>query len=238
MMVCRYFLAFGGVEAFLHEAMRGSSKDILGFARSLPGKDCLAPRDGESLQKTEDMLFLAALLSASGRMILQCSETTKQGFIYLQDEGDFPTRLSIKQRIAPKTVRARFRDHFYRYRIALSSPEAACMTFSLGEREIRKEKGRGTKIFWDWAAGLRHPFSKEGDPLVSRLHKVSLLHSFDQEPPGPEHLLCPVDGWVLPVLGTAKSPSWSWKMMCGREWKHSLCPDCLGSFLQRLGSMN
>jgi hypothetical protein len=218
--------------------MRVSSKDILGFARSLPGQDCLAPRDGEPLHKTEDMLFLASLLSRSDRMILQCSAAPNQGFIYFSDKQDLPDGSLIKQRIAPKTVRARFREHFFRFRIGISSVEAACMNFSLGDQLIRKDKGRGTKVFWSWAAILRHPFSRQGDPLLSRLHTVDLFPSSPKKLPGSNQLFCPVDGWVTPVIGTARSPSWSWKMMCGREWKHHLCPQCLGSFLQRLGSMN
>jgi hypothetical protein len=112
------------------------------------------------------------------------------------------------------------------------------MTFTLDDREIRKEGGRGKKEFWSLAERLPRPFSRECDLLVTGLHKVPLLSPEPGKRPGKNHLLCPVDGWVVPVLGKATSPVWSWKMLCGREWEHHLCPKCLGSFLQRLAMMN
>ena len=218
--------------------MRQEKLGILTMARELPVADCHAPRDGEPIHKTEDMLYLAWILSRRGRMVLQCSSKDHRGYIYLKERQTLPEEAVIKQKLAPKTIRARFREHFFRYRIGISSPQASIMTFALNDREIRKEKGRGNKAFWSWAQGLPHPFSKEADPLVSGLAEVPLLNPTQGLRPGEDHLLCPIDGWVIPVIGTATTPLWSWKTLCGRKWRHHLCPNCLGSFLQELESMN
>jgi len=207
------------------------------MAREFPSPGCHAPRDGEPIHKTEDMLYLAWLLSCGGGMVLQYAAKDHRGYFYLKDGQALPEGAVIKQRLAPRTIRARFREHFFRYRIGISSPKASIMTFALSDREIRKEKGRGNKAFWSWAQGLTHPFSKDGDPLLSGLAEVPLLDPSKGEP-GKDHLLCPIDGWVIPVIGTATTPLWSWRMMCGRKWRHHLCPNCLGSFLQELESMN
>lgn len=217
--------------------MREEKFRILSMARELPPTDCHAPRDGEPIHKTEDMLYLASLLSGGGGMFLQCTARDHRGYFYLKEEQTLPEGALIKQRLAPRTVRTRFREHFFRYRIGISSPQASIMTFALNDRVIRKDKGRGNKAFWSWAEELPHPFTRDGDLLVTGLSDVPLLEPSKGEP-GKDHLLCPIDGWVIPVIGTATSPLWSWKMLCGRKWRHHLCPNCLGSFLQELESMN
>ena len=216
--------------------MRGDSARLLDLSRILPGKDCASPRDGEPLAKTEDMLYLAWLLARGTRMILQYSR--EGGPLYLAEETPVPPGATLRQRIAAKTVRRRFRDHFFRYRLGLSERGPAWMTFTLGGKTLRKAGGKGTAAFRSWASGLRHPFSGHGDPLTEGLHDRPLLQPDPGAPPDDSRLLCPIDGWVIPVIGRASSPSWTWRNLCGREWEHTLCPHCLGSFLQRLGRMN
>ena len=218
--------------------MREEKRRILDMSGKLPPSNCHAPRDSETLHKTEDILYLASLLAQGAKMFLQCSSKDRPGYLYYPEGDPLPEGTVIKQRISPRTVRGRFREHFFRYRIGISSPKASGMTFTLEDREIRREGGRGNKAFWTWAERPPHPFSKESDPLVEGLHTLALLNPKQGKRPGKNLFLCPVDGWVVPVLGKATSPAWSWKMLCGREWEHHLCPKCLGSFLQRLTLMN
>ena len=216
--------------------MREDSARLLALSKLRPEKDCPAPRDGEPLSKTEDMLYLAWLLARGTRILLQYSR--EGGPLYLAEETPVPPGATLRQRIAAKTVRRRFRDHFFRFRLGLSDAGPACMSFSLGGKILRKAGGKGTAAFRSWASGLRHPFSLKEDPLTKGLHDLPLFQPDPEAPPDDSRLLCPIDSWVIPVIGTASSPSWTWRNLCGREWEHTLCPHCLGSFLQRLGRMN
>lgn len=216
--------------------MRKDSARLISLSRERPLEDCTAPRDGEPLAKTEDMLYLANLLSRGRGMILQYSSGGSP--LYLPEKMPAPPGTAFRQKIAPKTVRRRFRDHFFRYRLGLSETGPACMTFSLGAKTLRKAGGKGTAAFRSWAGGLHHPFTGNGDPIMENLHALNFFQPDPGEAPDEAHLLCPIDGWVVPVIGTASSPAWTWRNLCGRGWEHTLCPHCLGSFLQRLATMN
>ncbi|MEI7963197.1 MAG: hypothetical protein WCI42_05145, partial [Verrucomicrobiota bacterium] len=53
-----------------------------------------------------------------------------------------------------------------------------------------------------------------------------------------DQVYCPLDGPVVPIRATEKTPSFSWEMMCGREWALYLCPKCLGTFDRWMWKMN
>ena len=203
----------------------------------LPGCDVQAPRDGKKLKETRDILFLSTLLkrSIASGCVLQCAPLSGYGG-WIYHPGDrSPAGYAIKQKLSTSGIRRIFRERFFGYRKALGSTIAAAMTFSLGGVVLRPAGSRGDKAFWDFAARLSHPFSRESDTLLTALHTVRLL---DFSPDNQGLLVCPIDGCVRAVEAKLTSPNWTWENMVGREWRMALCPLCLGELVETGCSMN
>jgi len=204
----------------------------------LPGADVHAPRDGERPSETRDILFLATLLKDSKEFqsVLQCTPISGSGsWIFIAGECP-PEGYVLKQRLTHKGIRRIFRERFYGFRRALSSPSAVCMNFSIGGIELRRSGGRGDKAFWEFAARLHHPFTRVKDSFLEELHTRPLL-----EFPTiacSKLFLCPLDGSVKAIQGKVTSPAWTWEKMVGRSWKVALCPKCLGDLALTGFTMN
>lgn len=126
----------------------------------------------------------------------------------------------------------------------MSSREIAHHDFFIGKNAVRVSK----KVDQDIAlkrlgAGLVRPFSETEDPLVDRLHEVEFfdwLPEDSNEAPTLKHgeVYCPLDGPVIAIKASERTPSFSWQIMCGREWTLYLCPKCLGIFERFLYKMS
>jgi len=209
----------------------------------VPPDTQLAPRGGGKLCNTRDYLFLAALLERArdADYILQCGPAGKtQEWIYLPDSQQelIPDGFTVKQRRSPQELRRLFKECFYGFRRALSSTERSAMSFSIGGIEVRHAGTRGDRPFWDFAARLDRPFTRDGDPLLENLHARRLLDFFETKASGAMPFLCPLDGPVAGIEGKATSPGWTWRQLCGREWRMALCPYCLGELVETGYSMN
>ena len=209
----------------------------------VPPDTQLAPRDGGKLCNTKDYLFLAALLERSrdADYILQCGPSGKtQEWIYLPDTRQdlIPEGFTVKQRRSPQEVRRLFKECFYGFRRALATPDRSGMSLSIGGIEVRHAGSRGDRPFWDFAARLDHPFTRDGDPLMGGLHACRFFAFPEAVTPKGAPFLCPVDGPVSAVEGETSSPGWTWRHLCGREWSMALCPHCLGELAQTGYSMS
>jgi hypothetical protein len=203
----------------------------------------LAPKGGGKLCNTRDYLFLAALLERSrdADYILQCGPAGKtQDWIYLPDNRPemIPEGFTVKQRRSPQEVRRLFKECFYGFRRALSSTGRSAMSFSVGGVEVRHAGSLGDRPFWDFAARLDHPFTKDGDPLMDSLHARHLFDCTEAKTSKRTPFLCPIDGPVAAVEGKSTSPEWTWRHLCGREWRTALCPHCLGELAETGFTMN
>jgi len=221
-------------------------KLILGSAleaplfKCTPGVRCDLPRDKKTLQKSEDVLFLASLLKRSepNQQIL-CALDSK-GFRHFfpesKEKGLATMSMQIKSRINRSTIRRIFAEKFYGFRRALTSDTPLRNELALGDDVIKAVKSRGNKNLWIFASELAHPFSEKGDPLLDELHRIPLLRwkvpSCSKIPKG--FFFCPLDGPVQPLKATMKTPEESWRLRCGCKWQFSLCLSCLGVFASKI----
>jgi hypothetical protein len=118
------------------------------------------------------------------------------------------------------------------------------LALSIGDRKIRDCRRWATGEPWELGASLRRPFSKEADPLLDLLHEIPLMSdpSLGKLAPGAKvkkgEVICPLDGIVSPIAAIVCTSRESWQMLCGREWRVTLCPHCLGEFHEQLTVMN
>jgi hypothetical protein len=209
----------------------------------IPPDTQLAPKGGGKLCNTQDYLFLALLLERSrdADYILQCGPAGKtQEWIYLPDNRQemIPEGFTVKQRRSPQEVRRLFKECFYGFRRALSSTGRSAMSFSVGGVDVRYAGSLGDRPFWDFAARLDHPFHKGNDPLLEGLHSRRFVAIPESKTSKITPFLCPIDGPVSAVEGKATSLGWTWRHLCGREWRMALCPHCLGDLAETGFTMN
>jgi hypothetical protein len=86
--------------------------------------------------------------------------------------------------------------------------------------------------------GLKWPFERGHDPLLTDLFKIPLLSWQEDRPLKKGEVYCPLDGPVIPIKYEWESPPWTWENLCGRRWRALLCPHCLGQFQVQLITMN
>jgi hypothetical protein len=216
---------------------------------SLPGSECISPRDGSPLLKSEDGMFLAMLLhrSKGARQFIEMMEEEGVRTYFPETKGCVESVAKLgktfKARFNSSTVRGYFKETFLHFRSRLSSRETAHHDFFIGGKLVRASDSAGDKALWKLGANLERPFTAQGDSLLEQLHDVSF---FDWIPggflnaPTLKHgeVYCPMDGPVTPIKAAEKTPAFSWEMMCGREWALYLCPKCLGTFDRWMWKMN
>lgn len=221
----------------------------LNFFTSIPGADCLSPRDGLQLLKSEDTMFLSLLLhrSEGTKHIIEALDQSGSWSYFPEvagTEASIASRgMTIKSRLNRSTLRGHFKETFLLFRSRISSPEAAHHDFFIGEKVVRAFDSTGDKAIWKLGANLQRPFTDQEDSLVDRLHVVAFfdwLPELSNQAPPLKHdqVYCPLDGPVVPIKVAEKTPSFSWEMMCGREWALYLCPHCLGTFDRWMWKMN
>jgi len=213
------------------------------YFKRVPGSRCLSPKDHQSLHKTEDLLFLAALLKRSepAQQIIEVLDAKGvRRFLpalKVDDSALSAKEIRIKSRINRSTVRKIFSEKFYGFRKALSSNTLLRNELSLGKHVVKSSQSDGSQSLWNFGSKLTHPFSKEGDPLLAELHKVRFSFS-EMTAATKDTLYCPVDGSVNPIVATMKTSPESWLLRCGRQWSLWLCPNCLGIFASTISRRN
>ena len=200
----------------------------------LPDAKCKSPRDGLRPCKTEDMLFLAALLQRGGnaRYFLE----TRDGTIIPETECVEPA--DVKSKINRATVRQWFWKRYYPFRRLLANGKVRGFGIRFMGQELRSDRRWKHKEPWALGKSLKWPFEKGHDPLLNDLHKIPLLSWQEIRPLKKGEVYCPLDGPVSPVEGELITPPISWKMMCGRHWRTLLCLHCLGQIQVELIRMN
>lgn len=197
----------------------------------------LAPKDGRELSTTRDYLFLATLLERSREAdyILQCGPSGKnQEWIYLPDNHQelIPEGFALKHRVSPQEVSLFFEECFFLFRRTVATRGRCEMSLSIGGVEVRHAGSRGDRPFWNFAARLDHPFTRDEDSLLENLHAGRLFDFPETKASGKTRFLCPVDGAVTAIEGKITNPRGVWRGLCGREWRVALCPHCLGELAQ------
>ena len=213
------------------------------YFRRIPGSRCSFPKDHQSLHKTEDLLFLAALLKRSepAQQVIEVLDAKgvrrflpelKVDAVVFAGKG-----IRIKSRINRSTIRKIFSEKFYGFRKALSSSTPLRNELSLGEHVVKSSNSDGNQGIWNFGSKLTHPFSKEGDPLLDDLHKVSFF-TWERTSATKGIQYCPLDGPVNPMEAIMRTPPKSWRLRCGRQWNFLLCSHCLGVFDFRITRRN
>ena len=214
------------------------------YFRRIPGSRCSFPKDHQSLHKTEDLLFLAALLKRSepAQQVIEVLDAKgvrrflpelKVDAVVFAGKG-----IRIKSRINRSTIRKIFSEKFYGFRRAISLDTLLRNEITMGEQAVRPSNSLGSKGLWNFGSKLTHPFSKEGDPLIAELHKVRFFSWARTAILIKGTLYCPLDGPVKPLEAGMKTPRESWRLMCGRQWSFLLCPHCLGVFVAKVTRRN
>lgn len=216
---------------------------------SLPEAGCLSPRDGVSILKSADGLFLEMLLhrSRGGSQILEARDEAG-AWCYLPDVSGTSASLDaqgmgIISTLNASTLRHRFKETFLLFRSAIASRVMPLHDYLIGGEIIRAADCLGDTGLWKFGAGLLRPFDENGDPLMERLHEVTFFNWLPEgytTPPPLKHgeVYCPLDGPVVPIKAWERTPGYSWEMLSGREWSLYLCPKCLGTFERRMCKMN
>jgi len=186
------------------------------------------------------MLFLAALLqrAENARYFLELGS----GDIVPEPLGDDSRKsgsdFEVKARISRATIRVWFRNQFFAMREAIAAAIPLPFVIEPEGRELRKSRNWEPEHPWMAGKGLKWPFEKVHDPLLTNLHGIPLLSWRDDRPLRDGELYCPLDGPVFPIRHEWKSPPWTWRHLCGRHWRASLCPHCLGQFQDQLIAIN
>jgi hypothetical protein len=221
----------------------------LSYFLSIPGPECSSPRDGLQLLKSGDTMFLSLLLHRleGAKYIIEALDQSGAWSYFPEvagTEASIASRgMTIKARLNRSTLRGHFKENFLLFRSRISSREAAHHDFFIGEKVVRAFESAGSKALWKLGANLHRPFTDHKDSLVNQLHEVAffdwLPEPTNQAPPlNRDQVYCPLDGPVVPIRAAEKTPSFSWEIMCGREWDLYLCPKCLGTFDRRMVKMN
>lgn len=206
----------------------------------LPGDKCKAPRDGLRPCKTEDILFLAALLQRAGnaRYFVEVGDGTIIPEPVGGDESEPEGKVQIKARISRATVRRWFRERFFGFRQAIADDIPLPFVIEPEGKELRKPRRWEPEHPWMAGKGLKWPFERRRDPLLTDLHKIPLLSWQENRSLKNGEVYCPLDGSVIPIKYEWKSPPWTWEHLCGRHWRARLCPNCLGQFRIEVVAMN
>jgi len=221
----------------------------LAFFTSVPGSECTSPRDGEKLQKSADSMFLAVLLNRS-RTAKQIIEALDHAGTWHYFPGVAGTESSlnargmrITMRLNSSTIRKLFKESFLLFRSHVSSREMACHDLFIEQKSVREFESRVDATLWKFGSKLIRPSHEKEDPLVDRLHEVSLfewISPCSTQAPSLKHgeVYCPLDGPVIPIGAIERTPAFSWKILCGTEWRLYLCPECLGVFDSYISKRN
>ncbi len=206
----------------------------------LPGNECKSPRDGLKPCKTEDILFLAALLQRAGnaRYILETGDGAFVPEPAGVDDPESTETFAVKSRISRATVRGWFRKRFFPFRRMLANGRAPGHEVRFMGKELRSPTRWKPNEPWKLGKSLKWPFERGFDPLLRELHKIPLLSWQEIRPLKNGEVFCPLDGPVVPVGAELISPPVTWERLCGRHWRVLLCPNCLGQFSGKLIMMN
>jgi hypothetical protein len=211
-----------------------------------------APRDGETLETTRDIPFLAALFRTCVRrgarriIITEVESGPSPWYAYHSGEPwirpvtglEVPIMMNILFRThEPQVLIERIRVGLWETRIQLATETTA--TIKVGSETITNDGARTRHGLSRLNKRLRWPIII-GDDVLAHGNLTSLpwegLDASVAPPPG--HAICPLDGVVEAVEMTYSSNSWTWEHLCGRQYKLLACPKCLAEFEVDLTIMN
>lgn len=218
---------------------------------SLPpsGQDC--PRDGERIERSEDILFLAVVLKHFKPPVrwlkrFAMPDTRQQRYLLEREDGVLVSPVTLEetspddgwrptQAMSAKPLRRRMREHFYVYRRVLLGDFLE--TVIINGQTLTKE-GKRHDGYAEFMESLRWPVAKAEDPILDHLHERNFLEFDAAHVASSLDAICPLDGPVHPLLFEIVSPQWTWDHLCGRHTAYALCPSCLGKFAGKLVSVN
>jgi hypothetical protein len=217
------------------------AKNTREWHRSMPPPQCLSPRDGATLAETQDTLFIATLLQRdpiAQNFIEYLHESAPNLRIYLPESSDRvdTTEFVVHKKIERSEILARFNSLYFDFRSALAAPGPSFMSFLIGNMVLRPNGSRGDDAFWKFVSGLKHPFTKESDPLLVELPLRWYPHS--DKSLTDTSFFCALDGPTEAIIGYSCSPERTWLGRCGRAFVHFLCPKCFGMLFSSVSLMN
>jgi hypothetical protein len=211
------------------------------YYRALPNAKHVRPRGTARVERSSDLLFVAAALRtmeiAGGRLLLFAHPTDREDWYYRVHAADgrylHPVTgielppdgtHTVKMELKVQTLRAHLRKSGYAF------------------RQFIKSGVGGMNIQCEGDALARH-MSPAGappalDPILDHFHLLKLLDFPRPARLKPGQLICPLDGPVTPCSATMRSPRATWRALCGREWHTTFCPCCLFQFEERPGKMS
>jgi hypothetical protein len=234
--------------------MERKNYSISKLIKTMPDASALFFRDGMPPAKSLDYVMMALILenwhqeirrldifkNASGGPV--CLLADRQGAHYHPVTGDAARTdgLTPRESLKKSTVRSYIRKGFYIFRKNI-------MLDAYGDSTI---KVRNIMIFSE-GLSVKENLSALNDTVRWKLSgpddisdnfedhiNLKSLSAGGNENRGRYDAICPVDGYIKTVAGELKSPRWTWRALCGRQYKIILCPHCLGAFYVLLASMS
>ena len=208
-------------QRFLAQKKRYKPKS---FQIEPPAAGELCPRDGEPLQKSSDVLFLAKLLE-------DCRATGWAEYWRDPNTGHCYRAITKPESSAPKghqylkmsTLRKIMKEHDYcQLRRLNLNPEGHQMKLPDGHV-------------------LKYPISKTSESQLEDsldLNAQSWTSTIPPVMPSKHHVLCPFCGPMTTIVVSVTSPLETWRMMCGRAYDYTCCSGCLGVLDSRLTMRN
>ena len=141
----------------------------------VPGPDCISPRDGRSIERTDDYLFIAVLIERSRRTGWLKGESLPNAcHQYMPTPPLEPSKEHIPpHHYSTKTLRRILvrKCHFWNLRLHIQNVTAPTTTISIGGRNLCSEGKWQRNDFRRRLSVLLHPI-KIGvpDPLLANLH--------------------------------------------------------------------
>jgi hypothetical protein len=213
--------------------------------------------DRRPLTKTADWRFLLALLrcqrpdwkyyatfmdaATAARFFL--AEDRNGGFHHplTAEPIDVRPKWSLKERIRARRVSDRF---FGRYglRASLHADAGFDETVQVGRMTVRRSGRTRWLRHLLFSLTRRYPLGGRLDDLIEsregHLDRVAPVLAAATARERNDRNFCPLDGVVKPIEIHERSPDWTWREVCGRQWTYEVCPHCLFSFRSSLSLMN
>lgn len=194
------------------------------FHQNPPAPDESRPRDGKTLRKTDDLLFLALMLESCAKTgWIEASRSTSKHVVYRVIPQPKEPVLKGQEFWKTKTLKNLIFEHAYwEVRRLCQCPD--------GHR-IKIPRGHV----------LKFPVKRGSDPLLSSEKWSEQFHSWagvNDLVVKPGEILCPLCGPMPPLTVSVSSPQITWEMDCGRAYDFYCCSGCLGTLDNRLTRMN
>ncbi len=234
---------------------------------SVPGIDCHAPRDGQWIERTSDILFLAVLLERSRSHRYVRSDKQPDGSLLYTPCDTINTPPGKGQPRYTRTSRLYGLDNLWRLRKLIQAPKPPCKSISIGIQTLCRDGEWVAPVVELTLAHLRHPIRiGQPDAFLAALSTQRYFTWCDLQSTTPctlpdipiiekinprlrtawhddvshvhPQIICPLCGPVTPIKVRTSAPAEIWRMSCGRAYEALHCPHCLAHFTTQLTSMS